>query len=317
MRSPPSPPSFRPFGLGDLPASLGYVQSFGARCDGTHDDSSAFQLADAAGAGTIMVPPGTCVIGAAAGAAQALIHQLVMPPGAKLSISSGVVLTLAVAPMASPQQQIFGLNGTGRVAITAAGPTVYPEWWGARADGTASNPTDNGPPVQAAANALILGGTIFFGPGFYDYDCTAGNAVVVTTNVVNLIGSGDQITFQQPISNCANFLFEINPSGQSGNVRDMAFRGARFFSTQGSPYPLPLPLETWGAVKCSHCGQNDFTHLQLYGGAYFLKGDNVINVSFRELQLQGCATACITLGNGPLDQAGAQHVGLNDLDNVR
>jgi hypothetical protein len=85
--STPAPPSFRPFGLGDLPASLGYVQSFGARCDGTHDDSSAFQLADAAGAGTIMVPPGTCVIGAAAGAAQALIHQLVMPPGAKLSIS--------------------------------------------------------------------------------------------------------------------------------------------------------------------------------------------------------------------------------------
>src|SRR5947208_1212302 len=96
-------PSFRALALSDFPADLSYVQAFGAKCDGKTNDTAALLKADANSTGGIAVPPGTCVIAASI----TLQHQLVMSPGAMLSIAPGATLTLLIVPIASAQQQIF------------------------------------------------------------------------------------------------------------------------------------------------------------------------------------------------------------------
>jgi len=110
------------------------------------------------------------------------------------------------------------------------------------------------------------------------------------------------------MTNCGNFLFEIKPTGQSGNMRDLFF--------DGEDIGAPFAGQSWSGVLCTQCGGNDFTNLQSYGAATFLKFDYLMGSSLRNVQAQGCAVACYVFGNGALDQAGAQHVSIVDLDNV-
>jgi hypothetical protein len=290
-------PGFRALALSDFPADVSYVQAFGAKCDGRTDDSVAFQRADSLSTGAISVPPGTCVIGTSI----TLVHQLAMSPGAVLSIAVSAKLSLLTVPIASPQQRIFS---GGAVAIFSNLETIYPEWWGAKGD----RRTDSGPAIQAAVNALPFGGTVQFGAGFYKLGCASGAAVTVSNSVVNLHGAGSQLTHLMPMTNCGNFLFEIKPTGQSGNMRDLFF--------DGEDIGAPFAGQSWSGVLCTQCGGNDFTNLQSYGAATFLKFDYLMGSSLRNVQAQGCAVACYVFGNGALDQAGAQHVSIVDLDNV-
>lgn len=78
----------------------------------------------------------------------------------------------------------------------------------------------------------------------------------------------------------------------------------------------PFAGHAWGAILCSHCGGDDFTNVQGYGSATFMKFDFLMDAVLRNISVQGCAVACYTFGNGPLDQAGAQHVTLIDIDYV-
>ena len=293
----PAVPAFRPLGFSDFPAGLSYVQASGAKCDGTTNDTAAFHQADASSKGAITVPPGVCVIGTSV----TLAHQLVMSPGAMLSIAQGVTLTILAAPMASPQQQIF--TGGGAVSIPSNVQTIYPEWWGAKADRS----TDSAPAIQAAVKALPNGGTVQFGSGFYKMDCASTHAVTVSAPLVNLYGNGNQLTRLMPKTNCPNFLFNIN-AGHSGNVRDLFF--------DGEDIGAPFASHTWGAILCSRCGGNDFSNLQGYGSATFMKFDFLMDAVLRNIQVQGCTIACYIFGNGPLDQAGAQHVTLVNIDYV-
>ena len=78
----------------------------------------------------------------------------VWPIGAgAFNISGSVTLTIhsPTQVWAAPHQQIF--TGAGTVAFTKPG-TVYPQWWGAKCDGT----TDDGPEIQAAYDSLPSGG---------------------------------------------------------------------------------------------------------------------------------------------------------------
>ena len=225
-----------------------------------------------------------------------------MAPGAVLSIAPGATLKLLMAPLASPQQQIF--SGSGAVSILSNLQTIFAEWWGAKADRN----TDSAPAIQAAVNALPVGGTVQFAVGFYKLGCASGTAVTVSNPLVNLYGSGRQLTHLMPKTNCANFLLEIKPAGQSGNLRDLFF--------DGEDIGAPFAGQKWSGVLCTQCGGNDFTNLQAYGAATFLKFDYLMGASLRNLQAQGCAVVCYAFGNGPLDQAGAQHVSIVDLDDV-
>jgi hypothetical protein len=291
-------PGFRALALSDFPADVSFVQAFGAKCDGRTDDTAALQKADARSTGAIAVPPGSCVIARNL----TLQHQLVMSPGALLSIGAGATLTLFIAPLASPQSQVFA--GAGSVSIIGPLQTIYPEWWGAKADRT----SNSAPAIQAAANALPFGGTIQFGRGYYKLACDQGTAVTVAHALVNLYGQGNQLTHLMPLGNCRNYLFELKPAGQSGNVRDLFF--------DGEDIGAPFAGQAWNAILCTQCGGNDFTNLQVYGSATFLKFDYLMGASLRNVQAQGCAVACYVFGNGPLDRAGAQHVSIVDIDYV-
>jgi hypothetical protein len=284
--------------LSTLPATAQPKTGEPVTCQGNGNDVRVLAAADVHSTGAIEVASGTCLIGTPL----TLNHQLAMVPGAMLSISPGVTLTLRMVPLASPQQQIF--TGKGLVSIVANLQTLYPEWWGAKADRS----TDSGPAIQAAVNALPYGGTVQFAAGYYKLGCASGNAVTVSNPVVNLYGQGSQLTHLMPKTNCANFLFNIKPPGQSGNMRDIFFDG----EDVGPPYAG----HAWGAVLCTQCGGNDFSNLQVYGSATFLKFDYLMGASLHNIQAQGCAVVCYAFGNGALDQTGAQHVSIVDLDYV-
>lgn len=88
---------------------------------------------------------------------------LELAPGAQLSLDAGVTLTLNGSLVAPLAQLFYGLGvvvlGRGRI------PELFPQWWGALADG-AHDDTDA---IQKAATACIGagGGVVYFAPGQY------------------------------------------------------------------------------------------------------------------------------------------------------
>ena len=84
-----------------------------------------------------------------------------------VTIPSGMTLTIQ-GPMCGPKTQIFQANGPGvaqgAVIFTqSAGPAVFPEWWGCRADSSPSLiGTDNTQPL-AACIAAAAGGALQVG----------------------------------------------------------------------------------------------------------------------------------------------------------
>ena len=113
--------------------------------DGSADDRAAILAATtAAGAnGEITFGAGTYKI-----AGNLTIPCAVrFAPGAKISVPTGITVTLSKAVTAGIYQ-IFSLVGTGQVALTASQvPVGYPEWWGA---------VTGGPDCLAAINAALV-----------------------------------------------------------------------------------------------------------------------------------------------------------------
>jgi hypothetical protein len=90
---------------------------------------------------TVFLPPGTWVISANLTFPTTL--DLVIPSGALLDINPGVVVAVN-GGLIAPPVRIFA--GTGTVTFGTHTDTVYPQWWGATADGV----TDDAPAYQAA-----------------------------------------------------------------------------------------------------------------------------------------------------------------------
>lgn len=90
-----------------------------------------------------------------------------MAPGAIFSVSTGKTLTIYSPAniIAQPNQQIF--SGSGVVAFSTGG-IIYPEWWGAKGDGS----TDDSVALQAAFTSAVTSGyrsEIIFQPRNYTY----------------------------------------------------------------------------------------------------------------------------------------------------
>lgn len=117
---------------------------YGCVGDGTADDRASIAAADAAAGSTgeIYFPAGTYKIASNLTIAAAVRFA----PGAKLSVPTGVTVTISRGITAGVQQ-IFSLAGTGIVALNPAFVlTGYPEWWGA---------VTGGPDCLAALGACI------------------------------------------------------------------------------------------------------------------------------------------------------------------
>lgn len=127
------------------------VKDYGAVGDGVTNDTSAIQLAIAAG-GEVIYPSGTYLISATVTLGEAG-KTFKFEQGAKLRVPTGVTLTID-AGINAGAAQIFQCEGTGEIIPPAVVPafssltprTVFPEWWGAKGDGF----TDDTAPIQAA-----------------------------------------------------------------------------------------------------------------------------------------------------------------------
>lgn len=136
------------------------VKAYGAKGDGTTDDTA--KIADAITAastsgGIVYFPPGTYLVGSALTFPSNATVEF--SNGAKLSVNTGITVTIN-GPIDAGLYQIF--SGVGSVSMgSSLIPQVYPQWWGAKADGT----TDDRNAVNSAVNAGK--GIVFFAEGTY------------------------------------------------------------------------------------------------------------------------------------------------------
>lgn len=135
--------------------------------DGTTDARAAIAAADAVG--PVEFPPGTYAIASN----YTFANKPTFSPGAKLKPASGVTVTLSDVYKANPEQHVFDISAGGSISLTKKVP-VYPEHWGAKADGV----TNSTAGVQAAINAT---NNVRFLPGQYlcTVECDPNNGSVL------------------------------------------------------------------------------------------------------------------------------------------
>ena len=162
------------------------VKDFGAVGDGFTNDTAAIQAACLASV-SVLFPNGTYRISSPT--TFPATHFIIMWAGASFTVDTGVTVNFYSAVDASTNVQLF--KGLGTVVGLAE---VYPEWWGAKGDGT----TDDVAAFQKAANSAALSGpnpknaTIYLQSKYYLLGSTW--TIQQSANVpINVIGSGSLI----------------------------------------------------------------------------------------------------------------------------
>ena len=122
---------------------------------------------------------------------------------ASITVTSGTTLTIN-GPFEAGLYKVF--TGDGAVTFGSRDVAkVHPEWWGAKRDGT----SDDTGPVQAAINALSMGGEVAFVNGTYVVD-----SISLASNI-SINGSGQESVIEQKKN--AQYCCSINP-GNGGTV---------------------------------------------------------------------------------------------------
>lgn len=159
---------------------------WGAHGDGVADDAPALAAAALVlgrNGCTLSLAPGTYRVGTDLAFAAAV--TLILLPGAVLRPAGGTAVTVN-GPVQAGSWRWIDTGGGGRVRF---GPgtlgEVPPQWWGARANGTA----DDAPAFADAADALAAagGGTLLLGAG--TYRLTGGVALPATVALRVLSGA--------------------------------------------------------------------------------------------------------------------------------
>lgn len=120
------------------------VTSHGAKCDGSNDAAAlaAANTAALAGPYGLFIP---CKLTLTSGAGTISAGVLFLP-GGSIDVQAGGSVTISGAVTAD-LHRIFYLSG-GTVAFSSRVPEVYPEWWGAKTDGS-----DGAAGLQAAIDS--------------------------------------------------------------------------------------------------------------------------------------------------------------------
>lgn len=158
------------------------IRWFGAKCDGTTNDTAAFTAAIA----LIGSNPATLVIPGPS----KIASNLTFGAGTTLSFTqSGRLVGTAGTEVITPQLQVVAsrrLIFNSVVVTFAKGVTVYPEWFGAVRDGA----TDDRAAIVAALASLVNGGEVDFEVGAY----AISNNINITKNDTFLNGAGQYRT---------------------------------------------------------------------------------------------------------------------------
>jgi hypothetical protein len=149
--------------------------------------------------------------------------QLKFSRGGQLLIAKNAIVSIN-GPVDAGLELIFAGEGLVKFNKTAA-TKVYPQWWGAKGDGS----TEDTQAVQKAINTVAIagGGDVIFSKGIYIV-----NSIVLDSNV-NMVGQGwDSILLQK---SGATYGVSVNPgNGGTPNsadnkhditIRDIQFRG--------------------------------------------------------------------------------------------
>jgi hypothetical protein len=203
--------------VADVLSDMVSLKSFGMVGDGVTGNGAAFAtMLSGLGANTyeVLVPRGDWLIDTNETIPTNV--KLRFRAGGRLLIPNGVTLTLNNVELLAGRQQIFVCTGSGKVAGAIRNDLIFPEWWGAIADGLHPNVgTDfsdraaaaarNGPPLQAAltfaGNQYSFNGntgTVSLTYGFYVYNTTL--SVPLSTNVIGY-GIGSALFFYSPTGN--------------------------------------------------------------------------------------------------------------------
>ncbi len=133
---------------------------------------------------------------------QAVTSDVTVPPSltlsfvgsGKLSIASGVTVTLNSAPVAPDDQQIFAWSGTGRVVFGSAVSVRAPlRWWGAKCD----NSTDDTAAITAAVTAVPDYAELVVPLGV----CKSSTSVVLAGKPLTIRGYGWRMNANHPFGN--------------------------------------------------------------------------------------------------------------------
>ena len=134
--------------------------------------------------------------------------DLWIPPGAVFSIASGKTLTLN-AGINAGVYQIF--SGSGTVIFGGGKKCAYPQWWGAKGDGT----TDDS---AASISAINSGCKVLIFPNGLTYLIKAKCPVPYTKTGLTLLGYGATIKGHTDLVN--DFMFEFTGDTSTQNYHN-------------------------------------------------------------------------------------------------
>ena len=254
------------------------VKDFGAVGDGTTDDTAAIQAACLASA-SVLFPNGTYRISSPT--TFPATHFITMWAGASFTVDTGVTVNFYSAIDASTNVQLF--KGLGTVVGLAE---VYPEWWGAKGDGT----TDDVAAFQKAANSAALSGpnpknaTIYLQSKYYLLGSTW--TIQQSANVpINVIGSGSLIGDTRLLGTASFTGNLVAVEGSTDNTQSIADFTIKDFGiySQNVARGIGLHFNPTGNNKIQGFQNSIVENIYIDGFATGLRVRNCRLINFRRL----------------------------------
>ena len=214
------------------------VKWFGAKGDNTTDDYSVINsLLNYIGSDKvdIYLPKGTYIIGTNITISANV--NLIFANGAILAPKTGVTITLNCGIQAG-LYQIFG--GSGTISGKSKIDKIYPQWFGAKGDGT----TDDAAAIQSAIDyALTNEKVIYFPDGKYIVDTGLIANYGRDYKPFKILGHNATLYY----NNSSGVLLTINPVVP--NTDTVPTDGIRFFSIEGINFDTSITGTTATALK--------------------------------------------------------------------
>jgi hypothetical protein len=226
------------------------VKQFGAKGDGTTDDSAALAAADAIGA--TYFTSGVYYIGANT----TFTSKTYFGAGASLKIASGVTVTFNERIDAA-RQNLFTFIGTAAVLLSGEGShAVYPEWFGVFPNRSS---VDAAPLLQTLSNSVIAGRECFipFAAGTYYL-----NGVVNWSRACRVLGEGERLTH-----------FRCMSTFSAGDVFTTQDQGVTFENLQFSSATTPRTSGRYIALLTNYCKAKNIWHTDGFIGVEAVGND--------------------------------------------